>query len=258
VAKSKAGARRLTSEPLHVAAELLGQPLASPLRRLVAYLLDGAILILPSIAVAVGAAYVNLRLNRPEVLRAVEQVWSQDGAKAKVSLDNRKAMARYLSELEAPGLPVGVREAVERGELDRAAELVDGLDYLFALAFGEEPEVHLKPRQVMVPVEKMIPKPLRALCLFGVGALYFTFLTSSRRGATLGKRLAGIRVVQLGGERLSRLESLERFAGYLEIPATGGLVLLHLWKDPNRRLPHDRVAHTAVLRVVKPPRVAAA
>ena len=44
-------------------------------------------------------------------------------------------------------------------------------------------------------------------------------------------------------------ESFERAAAYLEIPATLGLCLISLWRDPNRRLPHDRVVHTAVLRV---------
>jgi uncharacterized RDD family membrane protein YckC len=84
-----------------------------------------------------------------------------------------------------------------------------------------------------------------------VGALYFTLLTRGRRGATLGKRLLGIRVVRLDGHRLSLMESFERFAGYLHIPGSLGLSLLDLWHDPNRRLPHDRTVHTAVLSVAR-------
>ena len=87
-----------------------------------------------------------------------------------------------------------------------------------------------------------------------MAALYFTLCHSSRRGQTLGKRLLGLRVVQLAGERLSLFESFERAAAYVEIPATLGLCLISLWRDPNRRLPHDRVVHTAVLLVPKGPR----
>jgi uncharacterized RDD family membrane protein YckC len=90
---------------------------------------------------------------------------------------------------------------------------------------------------------------LRAAAVFGVGALYFTLLTRGRRGATLGKHLLGIRVVRLDGGRLSLRESFERFSGYFHIPSSLGLALLDLWHDPNRRLPHDRVVHTAVVRV---------
>ena len=60
--------------------------------------------------------------------------------------------------------------------------------------------------------------------------------------------MLGIRVVRLDGHRLSLMESFERFAGYLHIPGSLGIGLLDLWHDPNRRLPHDRAAHTAVVR----------
>ena len=61
-------------------------------------------------------------------------------------------------------------------------------------------------------------------------------------------RLAGIEVVRLDGHRLSWFESFERFSAYLHIPASMFVGLIDLWHDPNRRLAHDRAAHTAVLR----------
>ena len=57
-------------------------------------------------------------------------------------------------------------------------------------------------------------------------ALYFVVLT--RRGATLGKRLAGIEVVRLDGHRLSWFESFERFSAYLHIPASMFVGLIEL------------------------------
>ena len=138
---------------------------------------------------------------------------------------------------------------MEDGDLDRAADLLAGFEFDFTLSLGPLPETPLPPRHVRIEVEHFIPKALRAAAVFGVGALYFTLATRGRRGATVGKRLLGIRVVRLDGRRLSLMESFERFAGCLHVPGSLGISLLDHRRDPNRRLPHDRVAHTAVLRV---------
>ena len=118
-----------------------------------------------------------------------------------------------------------------------------------AEAFGldESGESPLAPGHVRVPIEKLIPVGARAMALLGVPARYFTLLTSFL-GATIGKRLAGVRVRRLDGERLSLVESFERFTGYLHIPALLGWPVLDLWRDPNRQLPHDRTVHTVVVR----------
>ena len=113
----------------------------------------------------------------------------------------------------------------------------------------EERVPPLEPRRVVVPLKEFIPPGIRAVALFGVPAVYFVLFTRGRRGATIGKRVLGIRVARLDGERLSWLEALERFIGYVDIPATLFLGLTDLWRDPNRRLAHDRTVHTAVFRV---------
>ncbi|MEW6758571.1 MAG: RDD family protein [Acidobacteriota bacterium] len=242
------GTRRLTADVLHVAPSLVGQPLASPGRRLLALVLDYLILLLPTLAVAVAAAYVSLLVTDPA---AVKALWALQRADAQVAPETVrqawKDLAPLLVRLEAPGLPPRAADAVERGDLDAAAQALMDRHLLIALAIGEHEELKHQAETVTFRVERVIPGPLRWLSLFGVAALYFTWLTA-RWGRTLGKRLAGIRVAHLGGERLSLLESFERFAGYLEIAGTLGLALLSLWRDPNRRMPHDRVAHTVVLR----------
>ncbi len=40
----------------------------------------------------------------------------------------------------------------------------------------------------------------------------------------------------------------ERFGGYFASFGTFGLGLLDLWREPNRRLTHDRVSNTIVVR----------
>ena len=243
------GTRYLVDEPLRVATPLIGQPLASPLRRLAAIVIDGVIVLVPTLLVIVLAAGVSLHLREPAAIAAMRG--GLESPDPQVRHRAQGDLARFFAKLEAPGLPAAVKAAVEEGEIDRAATLLDGYDieYNLSLGEGEHPENPLRPKQIRFEIERVIPKPLRAACLYGVAALYFSLFTASRRGATPGKRLVGIRVVHLGGRRLHLLEAFERFVGYLHIPGTLGLAFLDLRHDPNRRMGHDRVAHTAVLRV---------
>jgi len=249
--KRQRGCRLLTDEPLHLAPELVGLPLASPFRRAVALAVDYVVLLLPVLAVAITAATLSLRVNDPGAYKGLRMLIFGHPAPAE-SRAAWEAVAPLLARIEAPGLPAEAHEAVGRGDRAKLAEALEGYDLMVTLAFDERKEVHMPPKMIMLQLDEVIPKPFRAIALFGVAALYFTLCHASRRGQTLGKRLLGIRVVQLAGERLSLFESFERAAAYLEIPATLGLSLVSLWRDPNRRLPHDRVVHTAVLLVGRP------
>jgi uncharacterized RDD family membrane protein YckC len=247
--------RRLTDEPLHVAPELVGRPLATPPRRAVALGVDYAVLFVPAIVVALAAAVFSLRMADPEAYGGLKTLilGHPTPEQSRVAWE---AAGPILVRLEAPGLPAEAIEAGEANDREKLAAALQGYDLMVAMAIGEREEVKLPRHTILLEAEKLIPRPFRALALFGVAALYFTLCHASRRGQTLGKRLLGIRVVQLAGEPLSLFESFERAAAYLEIPATLGLSLISLWRDPNRRLPHDRVVHTAVLRVEKGPSVA--
>jgi len=241
---------------LAVSPDLLGLPLASPLRRFLALVVDGILVLPPSILVALSAAILSVWITDPAALRGISVLIRSDRPGSDSSRRALKDVAPLLVRLEAPGLPAEAIEAVEKGDTERAAEVLDHETLLFSLALGEQGQEKLGPKTVRVPIERMIPKYGRAVALYGIAALYFTLLTRSRRGATLGKRLLGIRVVSVGGGRLGLLESFERFAAYLEIPATLGFCLISLWRDPNRRLPHDRLANTVVVRSAAPaPRV---
>jgi hypothetical protein len=245
--------RLLTSDPLHVDPALVGSALASPGRRIVAFGVDLVVLLVPTLAVIVAAAVLALDSSDPAALAAIRSLVSMprsDPAARRAVTDAAITdLAPLLVRTEARGLPASVAAAVEEGDVRRAGDLLKGYEIWFALNFeesgGERP---LQPRTIVVPIQKLIPAAVRALALLGVPALYFVALTRSRRGATVGKRLLRIRVVRLDGERLSWLESLERFIGYVHIPATMFLGLADLWRDPNRRMPHDRVVHTAVFR----------
>jgi uncharacterized RDD family membrane protein YckC len=242
--------RRLSDRPLRVVSELLGTELASPMRRAIAFAFDSLILFVPSVAVALGASWLTLRLTEPEALRGIGSLLERRGLAESEYRDALKATLPLLVRHDAPGLPPAVAAAVEEGDLEGAADRLvqGGYDFLFSLNIGGFSEPELGPRRIRIQVAHLIPKALRAAALFGVQAVYFTLCTAWW-GRTLGKRLAGIRVVRLDGHRLSLAEGLERFAGYLHIPGSLGTALLDLWRDPNRRMPHDRVVHTAVIRV---------
>jgi uncharacterized RDD family membrane protein YckC len=246
-----AGTRYLADEPLRVAPSLVGQPLASPARRFVAIAIDWLILMIPTMLVVFGAAGALFLLREPAAVAAMRSgIASPD---AGVRHRAWGELARFFVKLEAAGVPSSVQCAVAEGDIDRAATLLDGYDVDVNLHIGEHTDAPPRPQHIGLEVLDVIPKGLRVIALYAVAALYFTLFTASRRGATPGKRLLGIRVVHLGGRRLHLMESLERFVGYLHIPGTLGLAFLDLSHDPNRRMGHDRVAHTAVVRVRREP-----
>lgn len=242
--------RQLSEAPLRVSSELQEAPLASPLRRFLALAVDFLLMVTPSFAVAAGAALLALRLQDPAAFAALPAVFAHEPTRP-ASDAALAAIAPVLVHQNAPGLPPEVAVAVHHGDGARTATLLRGYDFLFNLRIGGHENAPLPPRTIRVEVVEFIPHAVRAVATYGVMALYFGFLTATRRGQTLGKRLFGIRVVRLDGHRLSLVESLERFVGYLHIPGSLGLSILDLWRDPNRRMAHDRVAHTVVIRVAR-------
>ncbi len=100
--------RRLTAGVLHVAPSLVGQPLVSPGRRLVALVLDCLILLLPTLAVAVAAVLLSLgALGQPDP-REYERAFVE--ARARLE-------ALYGVPAELRGAPVRVTVAATPGQL---------------------------------------------------------------------------------------------------------------------------------------------
>lgn len=84
----------------------------------------------------------------------------------------------------------------------------------------------------------------------GIGwiGLYFTAFLALWSGQTPGKRLLGIRVLRLDGERIGWWAAFERFGGYTAGFATGlGGFAQVLW-DRNRQAIHDKICETVVVR----------
>lgn len=239
--------RTLTASPLEVHPDLLGRPLASPFRRLWAFLLDCVLLFVPSAAVAVAAATLSLWFTDPAALRAITTLFGQRPHERVDVTRSLGELAPVLVRIGAPGLPPSVALAVQESDLRGAGEILSECSIDISLTPGTDGSP-LAPGHVRVEAERLIPRGLRSAALFGTAALYFTFFAARRRRATLGKWLAGIQVRRLDGRQLTWWESFERFGGYLASLGTFGFGLLDFWRDPNRRLAHDRIANTVVLR----------
>jgi len=90
----------------------------------------------------------------------------------------------------------------------------------------------------------------------GWALVYFSLLPAWWRGQTLGKRLFGLRVVELTGKPMTAMLGFKRYGGYAAAMATGGVGLLQLLWDPNRQAIQDKTAHTVVVDLRRPPRSA--
>jgi hypothetical protein len=82
----------------------------------------------------------------------------------------------------------------------------------------------------------------------GWAALYFTAFCTYWNGQTPGKRLLGIRVVQLDGSPMTFWESFERAGGYGAGFATGLLGFAQVFWDANRQAIQDKICETVVIR----------
>jgi uncharacterized RDD family membrane protein YckC len=233
---------------------LAGRALPSPGRRLAAFLLDSGLLLLPSVATALLLAGLALRLGDPAgfaAVRAAAFAMPEEPAAQHAVL---RDLAPVLARIDAEGLPAAVKADVEAGELDRAADRLAEAELLIALDFGGgEPQLP-RANTVRLALERLIPGAIRTAALFLVPAIYFAIATA-RWGTTLGKRLFGLRVVRLDGRPLTLLEGIERFGAYFGILGTLGLGLFDLWRDPNRRLGHDRAVDTVVVRAARAPAI---
>jgi len=226
---------------------LIGRALASPRRRMVAFAIDAAVLALPTVAAALCFSALALYAADRPAFNAVRALYAHEVQTDEDSIRVLTALLPKLVEIKADGLPLEAITATKAGRPADGAVFLKDADFEFSLNFNAEDTRPLRPGQVRVPITNFIPGLIRGFTIFLVPAVYFT-LFGRFRGRTIGKRLMGLEVVRLDGHRLSWMESFDRFGGYAQIPGTLFVGLADLWREPNRRLAHDRGAHTVVLR----------
>lgn len=241
-------ARTLTGVThLVTAPDLIGREVPSPLRRIMAFAIDAALLVPPTVVAAGVLSAASLYLTDRPAFDAVRALYAHE---VKTEADTARVMTDLLPKLvetRADGLPLEAITATKAGRPADGVPFLKDANFEFSITFAEEDSRALKPGWVRVQVANFIPASIRWFAMFLVPMLYFT-LFGRFRGRTIGKRLMALEVVRLDGHRPSWLESFDRFGGYAQIPGTFFIGLADLWRDPNRRLAHDRGAHTVVLR----------
>jgi uncharacterized RDD family membrane protein YckC len=266
---------RVQAEHLNVAPALLGMPLASHRRRALAMAIDALLVVLLSstgefwIAAGIGALVVQLR-RREAGRGAGRTAWLwlllallvlagvQRGAQvvthrlAPAPTASAPALADADADADADDAPVHRASAAALASAASAASAaLDAARREAALA-ARVRELEARLAQAREPVtqrwrEELLER-LHGLGLgFGWAIAYFTLLTTWWRGQTVGKRLCGLRVVELTGKPLTLATSFGRYGGYAAGMATGGLGFVQVLWDANRQAVQDKLAHTVVV-----------
>ncbi len=115
-----------------------------------------------------------------------------------------------------------------------------------------EQEESVKTNKPIYSIIELVKGIINDLGLgFGWATFYFTVFIALADGQTVGKKLFGIKVLQLDGTPLSMWDSFGRYGGYGAGLATGLLGFMQIYWDPNRQAIHDQISATVVIDVRK-------
>lgn len=241
--------RRVTPEVLDVSPALVGRPLAPPLRRLYAMGLDlGIVALLSELSdfwLAGGLLLVVLQLRSSTGPVAG---WRRIAGHLVVALFVVLALRAGWLAWQAPAV-----EQARQGAAAKAAAVGAGLPDAERVAQLEDAlrRAYIARRETSLDDE--LERLLDAVgASFGWAVVYFSLLPAFWSGQTVGKRVFGLRVVELTGQPVTVMRALKRYGGYAAGMATGGLGFAQLLWDPNRQAIQDRTAHTVVLDLRAP------
>jgi hypothetical protein len=276
---SLTASREVTPQALNVAPALLGRPLATPARRLAAIAVDLVVIAIVSSAlnawlITAGAlaawwllkgrrdtARARPRWLAPVVLALIlfgaVDAWRLRVARPKVEQPDAAEVARLASRSLASAASgvAGAASSPAPGEAVSQAAQEAALEAMAAQVKTLEAEVK-RLRGAPPDWRERVAEWLDEIGLgYGGALLYFTLVPLWWPGQTVGKRLLGLRVVEVTGAPMTALVGFKRFGGYMAGLATGGVGLAQLMWDANRQGLQDRAARTLVLdeRASPPP-----
>ena len=265
-------------EALNVTPDLLGMPLAPNGRRALAILVDVALIgvlsttgMFWSVAGA-GALAVQLRRTTPRrplwrsVLMSLALAWLAIVAFAHGAdwLIHHDDPAHVAAAAREDALDEDDAAASAASAATAEASAPSRASVASSAASGSTVEARQSARIAALEAQlaaarhplswrDALQRQLRRLGLsFGWAIAYFTLLPFWWKGQTVGKRLFGLRVVELTGKPLGLMTCFGRYGGYAAGLATGGLGFLQVLWDPNRQAVQDKLAHTVVVDLRAP------
>ena len=250
-------------EALNVTPDLLGMPLAPHGRRALALVVDLAVIGVLSTtgmfwAVAgIGALIIQLRRPLPGRPRSrsalmwlalvVLVVVVAQRAQHWVEHRNDPPRATAVADDDHEDVAVAAAAAFAASDVaPHAAVLREAHDAGRIHELESQLAEARKPRAIQWEDDAL--RQLHRLGLkFGWAIAYFSLLPFWWKGQTLGKRLFGLRVVELTGKPLGLMTCFRRYGGYAAGLATGGMGFLQILWDANRQAVEDKLAHTVVV-----------
>lgn len=271
---SKANLRRpvwVSADTLNVAPDLLGAPLASPLRRLGAIALDLVVVAALSglDGFWLGAALVvflyQMRAKERSRSSWLRNAWIWGVCALFLWLAAERGWDTWTERHAAPAAVVSASADSAISPTAAASAPLNGTSAP-AKAPSGQPEQSDSDRIAALEeelAEARKPEALRWQTTlmkwwegtgvgFGWAIVYFSLLPAWLNGQSLGKKLLGLRVVELTGKPLTVRICFSRYGGYAAGMATGMFGFAQILWDANRQSIQDKVAHTVVLDLRAP------
>ena len=257
----ESGGRKVRTETLAVAPEIVGLTLAEPWRRLAAMIVDLAaiaalsLLTAPFLGLALGlmlALILGTGRGAPLALRIARWVCRLLGG-AVILLSalalGHASFTRGDLNLEA------LQRSGESPAMQQTVFVPPNATYsqLRSVAADLSRQVDSLKAEIRA-ADGTLTQRAQVLAgsvgvTFGWSGIYFTMLTGLFNGRTLGKFLFRIRAAKINGTRFTYFDGFVRQGGYVAGVAMGMIGFLKLLWEPNRQTVEDRIAATVVVKV---------
>lgn len=222
----------ITPNAFVVDSSLFGLPLATPMRRGIAMLID--------------IAFVSILAQQDIALLLIVAA----GAFFKVGIQRKQPKKWRKTRKMFRWLAIVIIAAVVYEQLDPIVEKWTSAEQVVSQKDQPSKELTDKPANDATNVTEWIKGIVTNDLGFGFGwaAFYFTLFSAWWQGQTPGKRALGIRVIQLDGTYMSLWDSFGRYGGYGAGFATGLLGFAQIQWDPNRQAIQDKISATVVIK----------
>lgn len=212
-------------------------------------------------AVAEQVALVNYEGNIKITLTQLDNIFSGLAQEIALTVDEQAQLLLFMQASYKQKLASLEEETIAENQL--AVDMLKEKDFQTQVTTLPLTKDEIVPSITSQPEQQTVKKPVYSIIEwvkaiiedlglgFGWATFYFTAFIALGQGQTLGKKLLGIRVLQLDGTPLSFWDSFGRYGGYGAGLATGLLGFIQIYWDANRQAIHDKISATVVIDIRK-------